>query len=64
MRKLTFTLCSLLLLTCAPSPSVYNHGVDAAVSQHDALDVYGNICWEDEKAHLDNFAITLQENPE
>jgi hypothetical protein len=25
-----------------------------------ALDFYGNICWEDEKARLDNFAIELR----
>jgi hypothetical protein len=27
------------------------------------FDTYGDICFEDEKAHLDNFAIALQQNP-
>ena|SRR5688572_11304221 len=27
------------------------------------FDSYGNISWEDEKAHLDNFAIALQQDP-
>ena len=27
------------------------------------FDDYGDLCWEDEKAHLDNFAIALQQNP-
>ena len=26
------------------------------------FDSYGNISWEDEKAHLDNFAIALQQD--
>ena len=28
------------------------------------FDTYGDICFEDEKAHLDNFAIALQQNPD
>lgn len=27
------------------------------------FDSYGDISWEDEKAHLDNFAIALQRDP-
>ncbi len=27
------------------------------------FDQYGNICWEDEQARLDNFSIQLQNNP-
>ena len=27
------------------------------------FDSYGNISWEDEKAHLDNFAIALRQDP-
>ena len=27
------------------------------------FDSYGNISWDDEKAHLDNFAIALQQDP-
>jgi hypothetical protein len=28
------------------------------------FDSYGDLSWEDEKAHLDNFAITLQHDPD
>jgi hypothetical protein len=28
------------------------------------FDSYGNICWDEERARLDNFAIHLQQNPE
>lgn len=28
------------------------------------FDTYGNLCFEDEKARLDNFAIALQQNPD
>lgn len=28
------------------------------------FDSYGNLSWEDEKAHLDNFAIALQHDPD
>lgn len=31
-----------------------------AKAQFDPFDSYGAISWEDEKAHLDNFAIALQ----
>ena len=27
------------------------------------MDVYGNLCWENERARLDNFAIRLQNDP-
>jgi len=27
------------------------------------FDDYGNICWEDEKSRLDNFAVALQNDP-
>jgi hypothetical protein len=64
MRKLSLALCSLLLLTSMASPSANDHAADAAPAPDHALDVYGNICWEDEKARLDNFAIALQNNPD
>jgi|GEM_PF-4341774 len=34
-----------------------------AKAQFDPFDSYGAISWEDEKAHLDNFAIALQHDP-
>ena len=33
-------------------------------AQFDPFDSYGAISWEDEKAHLDNFAIALQQDPD
>jgi hypothetical protein len=36
----------------------------SAKAQFDPFDSYGSISWEDEKAHLDNFAIALQHDPE
>ncbi len=33
------------------------------VAPDSPFDSYGNICFEDEKARLDNFAIALQQNP-
>ena len=35
-----------------------------AKAQFDTFDSYGAISWEDEKAHLDNFAIALQQDPD
>lgn len=35
-----------------------------AKAQLDPFDSYGAISWEDEKAHLDNFAIALQHDPD
>jgi len=39
-----------------------NHGWISSVADQ-WFDSYGNISWEDEKAHLDNFAIALQQDP-
>ena len=53
MSKLILTLCCFLLLAA-----------DAVPMPDHALDRYGNICWEDEKSRLDNFAIHTQNNPD
>ena len=34
-----------------------------SMSPDEGFDNYGDLCWEDETARLDNFAITLQQNP-
>ena len=34
------------------------------VSPHRVFDDYGRICWENEQARLDNFAVRLQMSPE
>jgi hypothetical protein len=47
-------------LRCRGFPP-YNEGV----TEHQSIfDSYGDLSWEDEKARLDNFAATLQHNPE
>ena len=61
MKKLTFT-CGFFLLALSVSFSSNRNRMNAAPPLDHALDRYGNICWEDEKAHLDNFAIHTQEN--
>ena len=38
--------------------------VDSFVSSTQLFDSFGDVCCEDEKAHLDNFAVTLQQQPE
>ena len=57
MRK----LLSLIIICCVTVISVY-----AALAQPEArlLDKFGDVCCEDEKARLDNFAIQLQGEPE
>ena len=62
MGNLILSLMPLLLIATAMPPSAGGH-LGRAAPDH-ALDFYGNVCWEDEKARLDNFAITLQENPD
>lgn len=39
-----------------------SHRLLTAMSDQ-GFDSYGNISWEDEKVHLDNFAIALQQDP-
>ena len=54
--RITFVILgSLLMMSAFPF---------AAKAQFDPFDSYGAISWEDEKAHLDNFAIALQHDPD
>jgi hypothetical protein len=43
--------------------NVDNCNVTAHSSPYQFFDEYGNICWGDEMARLDNFAIELQHDP-
>jgi hypothetical protein len=52
--SLSTLLLSLIIPLGSHSPASYG-------SFNRAFDEYGNICWEDEKARLDNFAIALLE---
>jgi len=53
-----------LMLTLLLNPSAKTHSTTASLVPDTPFDEYGNICWEDEKVHLDNFAIALQQNPD
>src|SRR4026207_1754100 len=55
---MSITVLSILALL-----SSYVSPVECRLSPDSPFDIYGNICFEDEKAHLDNFAITLEEDP-
>ena len=55
-----FTLSSVLLLACFSPLSTNNARTTSVITPFDA---YGNICWEDEQARLDNFAIQIQKDP-
>lgn len=46
----SFLACQLVFADFRPLPD-------------SSFDTYGNICFEDEKARLDNFAIALQQDP-
>jgi len=43
--------------------SVAGERSSAHFSFNSPFDEYGSVCWEDEKARLDNFAVTLQNVP-
>ena len=47
-------------LVCLIGTSVWA----ASANQHDPYDSYGNISWELEKAHLDNFVLFLEHEPD
>jgi hypothetical protein len=55
-----FTLSSVLLFACFLPLSTNNARTTSVITP---FDEYGNICWEDEQARLDNFAIQIQKDP-
>ncbi|HEY0376437.1 MAG TPA: hypothetical protein VGC87_05710 [Pyrinomonadaceae bacterium] len=62
MRTLAKACCLfliLLLVSFAPQS-----GGAGGFTADREFDVYGAICWELEKAHLDNFAVALQQDKE
>jgi len=56
--KYTFALI-MLFLAVHPASTSYS----SVSAPNSPFDTYGDLCFEDEKAHLDNFAIALQQNP-
>ena len=55
-----FTLSFVLLFACFLPVSTNNARTTPVITP---FDEYGNICWEDEQARLDNFAIQIQNDP-
>lgn len=55
-------LCVSLIAACFLSPSQYG-APGLVVNPNSPFDEYGNICWENEQARLDSFAIQLQNEP-
>jgi hypothetical protein len=61
MRHSTKIICAVLILIIFSSATRYGGSADYSARRR--FDEYGNICWEDEKARLDNLAIHLQREP-
>ena len=59
IKILTKGICLILIFFS----SAHTHLIAPSLSDR-VFDEYGNICWEDEMARLDNFAITLQNDPD
>ena len=53
-------ICASIMML---SIGVANSGPNAS-SPHRVFDEYGRICWDNEQARLDNFAIRLEMSPE
>lgn len=59
-RVIVSCVCIILVPLLRLTPG-YN--IHPAFPPDQPFDTYGGISWEDEKAHLDNFAIALQQEP-
>ena len=55
-------LCVAFLLACF-LPSSQHGAPEPTLTPSSPFDSYGNICWQDEQARLDNFAFQLQNYP-
>lgn len=56
-------LIALLCLLLVPASLLGNRADPSSMTPNSPFDDYGNICWENEQARLDNFAIQLQNQP-
>jgi hypothetical protein len=59
VRRQTAAIVGLLLISLLPSGAVTR-----PISPTTPYDSYGNVCWENEKARLDNFAVQLLNHPD
>jgi hypothetical protein len=53
----------LMVLTLCFLPLSRHSTPTCSAKPNSPFDSYGNICWQDEQARLDNFAIQLHNNP-
>lgn len=60
MRVFLKVVCLSLVLLAFSSAA--QRGGAGGLAADRRFDEYGNICWEDEKARLDNFAIALRQD--
>ena len=61
MKKACGTIL-IALLMCVPVFAI--HGYSVRVSPPQMFDSFGDVCCNDEYAHLDNFALALQNQPD
>ena len=53
----------LLFLMLTHGIGLHSQPQSVAFAYDQIFDSYGNVSWENEKAHLDNFAIALKQDP-
>jgi hypothetical protein len=56
----TRVICVLMIVLCSAIAGAKQH----PLSRNRIFDEYGRICWENEQARLDNFALRLESWPE
>ena len=63
MKGAVVLSCMCIMLASALTPA-WCDAKFVVTSTDQPFDSYGDISWEDEMAHLDNFAIALQHDPD
>lgn len=63
MKIIQVILSCMCLMLASTLTSTKGYSVPGVPAPDEPFDSYGDISWEEEKAHLDNFAIALQHDP-
>ena len=63
MKIIQVILSCMCLMLASTLTSAEGYSVPGVAAPDEPFDSYGDISWEEEKAHLDNFAIALQRDP-